>query len=742
MTGLEHLSLNNQASQSTIPTRPFGHHSVTTSFGNTVTTTSPSFSRATSVRFTLPQYNADAFHSTPGATPTHFWDAVPHYSNSTARSWTAPDCFTASCSNAEVPNFTPNVSTNPWDPVSHQLKGVTHSSHSTPLGTQHTALSFPTVATTTHLPTSVPPVMTHPTISPQMSLPVTHMPDARFGTHFGIHHPVSPSNPTAAPATLVTPVVMTHPTTSPQVNLPVTHPLDTPIGTHVGFHHPLPLPSNQSTMLPSYTAADPTHVIPTLISPTIPQAPIIPQVRLPKLSIKKFNGDITKWVTFWDSYNSSIHSNSSLSDVDKFNYLVSLVESSAAEAIAGLTITAANYEEAIATLKKRFGNAQLIVSRHMDALLNVTTVSSHLDIRALRKLLDTVEAHIRGLRALGVSADSYGGLLSSLLVNKLPSEIRLIISRKATSGTLDLDGILKTLEQEVEARECASATRQPVPFRKPPVRTPTSNFLIGNSSTPSCVYCGGKNHTHNSCTAISDVNARKEHLRKAGRCYICLRKNHLSRDCRSTSNCRACRGRHHTSICLHRNSDQGKKLSNTPFTTQPLTVNTQSQATTTTTQATNTPTTTTTSMYVGAQNPVLLQTARMQVQHPSSSICSTATRAIMDSGSQRTYITRRLQDRLNLPVEGTESLQIKTFGATKTQNVTCDIVNLGVCVEDGEVMNLSALVVPSICKPLTSQPINYSRESYEHLIGLELADAESDMIEIDVLIGQIRTGTL
>ena len=59
--------------------------------------------------------------------------------------------------------------------------------------------------------------------------------------------------------------------------------------------------------------------------------------------------------TFWDSYNSSIHSNSSLSDVDKFNYLVSLVESSAAEAIAGLTITAANYVgRAIATLKKRF----------------------------------------------------------------------------------------------------------------------------------------------------------------------------------------------------------------------------------------------------------------------------------------------------------------------------------------------------------------------------------------------------
>ena len=417
---------------------------------------------------------------------------------------------------------------------------------------------------------------------------------------------------------------MTHPTTSPQVNLPVTHPLDTPIGTQVGYHHSLPLPSNQSTMLPSYTAADPSHAIPTLISPTIPQ---VPQVKLPKLSIKKFNGDITKWVTFWDSYNSSIHSNPTLSDVDKFNYLVSSVESSAAEAIAGLTITAANYEEAIATLKKRFGNAQLIISRHMDALLNVTTVSSQLDIRALRKLLDTVESHIRGLRALGVSADSYGGLLSSLLVNKLPSEIRLIISRKATSGTLDLDCILKTLSKKLKPE----SVRQLQSSLFPSVNHQSGLQQLTSLSVTrlhlAVFIVEEKNHTHNSCTAISDVNARKEHLRKAGRCYICLRKNRLSRDCRNTSNCRACRGRHHTSICLHRNSDQGKKLSNTPSTTQPLSANTQSQAGTTTTQATSTPTTTTTSMYVGAQNPVLLQNGKnagpasqfFNLQHSNSS---------------------------------------------------------------------------------------------------------------------------
>ena len=133
-------------------------------------------------------------------------------------------------------------------------------------------------------------------------------------------------------------------------------------------------------------------------------------------------------MTFWDSFNSSIHANPILSSVDKFNYLVSLVESSAAEAIAGLSITAANYDEAIATLKKRFGNPQLIVNRHMEALLGVSAIASHHDTNGLRRLVDTVEAHIRGLRALGVPHETYGGLLTSVIVSKLPPEIKLIVS--------------------------------------------------------------------------------------------------------------------------------------------------------------------------------------------------------------------------------------------------------------------------------------------------------------------------
>ena len=83
-----------------------------------------------------------------------------------------------------------------------------------------------------------------------------------------------------------------------------------------------------------------------------------------------------EWTSFWDSYSSSIHENSDLSEIDKFNYLRSLLEKSAAEAVSGLKIFSANYQEAVDNLKNRFGNQQQIVNAHMNALLNLTKVGN------------------------------------------------------------------------------------------------------------------------------------------------------------------------------------------------------------------------------------------------------------------------------------------------------------------------------------------------------------------------------
>ena len=76
-----------------------------------------------------------------------------------------------------------------------------------------------------------------------------------------------------------------------------------------------------------------------------------PKVKLPKLTLKRFTGEITAWSTFWESFESSIHQNTGLSNIVKFNYLSSLLESTAADAISGLVITSNNYKEAISVLK-------------------------------------------------------------------------------------------------------------------------------------------------------------------------------------------------------------------------------------------------------------------------------------------------------------------------------------------------------------------------------------------------------
>ena len=78
--------------------------------------------------------------------------------------------------------------------------------------------------------------------------------------------------------------------------------------------------------------------------------------------LKRFNDDLTRWVTFWDLFESSIHNCPSLSDIDKFNYLNTLLEGTAAEAIPGLKWTGTTYSEAVAILKNRFGTTKEIVS--------------------------------------------------------------------------------------------------------------------------------------------------------------------------------------------------------------------------------------------------------------------------------------------------------------------------------------------------------------------------------------------
>ena len=256
--------------------------------------------------------------------------------------------------------------------------------------------------------------------------------------------------------------------------------------------------------------------------------------RLPKLVLPKFKGDVTTWTSFWDSYKSSVHENRGLSAVDKFNYLKSLLEGAAARCIEGLSITEANYEDAVELLKKRFGRTQQVITAHMDELLKLPVCSNE-RTSSLRFVFDKINVHIRGLTSLRVAPDQYVSLLIPIIMTKLPSDVRLRIARQSEEEVWKIEDLLEVIKLEVEARESSEGNR--VNPQRSQTYTPnprctnhsnsTASSLFTSSGKVQCVYCG-KDHFSASCSKISSITDHKSILLKSGRCFNCLRTNHKS----------------------------------------------------------------------------------------------------------------------------------------------------------------------------------------------------------------------
>ena len=132
-----------------------------------------------------------------------------------------------------------------------------------------------------------------------------------------------------------------------------------------------------------------------------PPEPIIPPsaVTKPKLPKIELPSDVTKFRSFWESFESSVHQNAGLSAIDKFNYLRAPLDRAAARSIQGLALTEGNYGAAIDVLKERFGKPQHIIAGHMKDFMKISSCTSDKPSQ-LRSIYDKIYANIRGLEAL------------------------------------------------------------------------------------------------------------------------------------------------------------------------------------------------------------------------------------------------------------------------------------------------------------------------------------------------------
>ena len=110
-------------------------------------------------------------------------------------------------------------------------------------------------------------------------------------------------------------------------------------------------------------------------------------VKLTKLTIKRFCGDPTSWPEFIDTFTVAIHDNVELTPIGKFTYLKSCTGGEAEKCLEGLKLSSANYNHALEMLEERFGNKQLIISKHMSKLLGLEKVKYSYHVKELRKII-------------------------------------------------------------------------------------------------------------------------------------------------------------------------------------------------------------------------------------------------------------------------------------------------------------------------------------------------------------------
>ncbi len=109
---------------------------------------------------------------------------------------------------------------------------------------------------------------------------------------------------------------------------------------------------------------------------------------------------------------------------------------------------------------------------------------------------------------------------------------------------------------------------------------------------------------------------------------------------------------------------------------------------------------------------------------------------LFDEGSQKSFITQQLADQLQLPVDGTDMLNIASFGGNTTRVQHVDRSTIYVKTDDNGMIPLSVLVVPTIAKPIDTSLVSVAA-TFPYLRRLKLAQQVSvdSMLDIAVLIG-------
>lgn len=88
-------------------------------------------------------------------------------------------------------------------------------------------------------------------------------------------------------------------------------------------------------------------------------------MRLFKLNLSSFSSKYDEWFPFHDTFQAIIYANVSLDDIQKLQYLRTLLSDEAKNVVSSLEISVANYEVVWNLLRERYDNKRIIAQNHI-----------------------------------------------------------------------------------------------------------------------------------------------------------------------------------------------------------------------------------------------------------------------------------------------------------------------------------------------------------------------------------------
>ena len=285
-------------------------------------------------------------------------------------------------------------------------------------------------------------------------------------------------------------------------------------------------------------------------------------LKMPKFDLPKFDGQYTKWVPFYDQFIASVDNNSSIPDIQKFNYLKSALSGEALQLVAHIPLSTSNYKVALKSLRERYNIKRLIIYSHIDKILQLKPLVNESAVE-LRKLMVAFEEILMALNALNVKGgDPY---LIRFLWHKLDEESRKQweLHCPGTNFNLEtLDELKDFINKRVRALDIDPSTQtkgsQKTTSFSREIHRQKTHFPASQSYKATIETCPWCNEAHNlfMCKTFESLNVkdRKNVAYNSKLCFNCLSSGHVTKDCKSKSSCKKCQARHTTLLHIEPHS--------------------------------------------------------------------------------------------------------------------------------------------------------------------------------------------